>query len=109
MLNIVGIIPARGGSKSIKNKNIREFHGKPLISWTIECALNSNIDRVVVSTNDEAIRDISLNCGAEVPFLRPDELADDYSGVESVLKHAYEYFTNVEYYHVDVIVMLLPT
>jgi N-acylneuraminate cytidylyltransferase len=109
MSNIIGIIPARGGSQSIKNKNIRDFHGKPLISWTIECALESNLDRVIVSTDNQEIRDIALSCGAEVPFLRPTEFADNYSGIEPVLKHVYEYFTNVEHYQVDALVMLLPT
>lgn len=109
MSKIIGIIPARSGSQSIKKKNIRDFHGKPLISWTIESALESNLDRVIVSTNDQETKDIALSFGAEVPFLRPTELANSYSGIESVLKHAYEYFTNVEHYQVDAIVMLLPT
>lgn len=109
MPNIVGIIPARSGSQSIKNKNTRGFHGKPLISWTIECALESNLDRVIVSTDNQEIRDIALSCGAEAPFLRPTEFSDNHCGIEPVLKHTYEYLTNVEHYQVDAIVMLLPT
>ena len=75
---IVAIIPARGGSKGIKRKNIRILNGKPLISYTIEQALKSKyIDRVIVSTEDLEIAEISKSFGAEVPFLRPQELAQD--------------------------------
>jgi len=109
MPKIIGIIPARSGSESVHNKNIRSFHGKPLIAWTIECALASNLDRVIVSTNDEEIKAIAENYGAEVPFIRPDNLSDSYSGIEPVLKHSYEYLKEVEKYEADILVMLLPT
>ena len=109
MSNIVGIIPARGGSQSVQKKNIRIFHGKPLIAWTIECALASNLDRVIVSTNDDEIKDVALKYGAEVPFIRPDDLSDSYSGLEPVLKHTYEYLKEVEKYEADILILLLPT
>jgi len=106
---IIGIIPARSGSESVKNKNIRTFHGKPLIAWTIECALASRLDRVIVSTNDENIQNIAKEYGAEVPFLRPESISDNYCGIEPVLKHTYEYLKKEENFEADIIVMLLPT
>jgi len=81
----IAIIPARGGSKRIPRKNIIDFFGKPLIAYTIEAAINSKIfDKVIVSTDDEEIADISKKYGAEVPFLR-DIHADDYSNVSDVI------------------------
>ena len=109
MSKIIGIIPARSGSESVKNKNIRTFHGKPLIAWTIECALASRLDRVIVSTNDENIQNIAKEHGAEAPFLRPESISDNYCGIEPVLKHTYEYLKKEENYEADIIVMLLPT
>ena len=75
---LLAIIPARGGSKRLPRKNILNLAGKPLISWTIEAALGSKyIDRIVVSTDDNEIAVIAKQFGAEVPFLRPNELATD--------------------------------
>ncbi|MBU0720410.1 pseudaminic acid cytidylyltransferase [bacterium] len=85
----VAIIPARGGSKRIPRKNIKDFFGKPLIAYSIQTALDSQLfDKVIVSTDDEEIADIAKKYGAEVPFLRPSELSDDYSGTTDVTKHA---------------------
>lgn len=79
---VLVIIPARGSSKGVPRKNLRELCGKPLIAYTIEVALKSKlIDRVIVSTEDEEIAEISKSYGAEVPFLRPKEMAQDRSGV----------------------------
>lgn len=87
----IAIIPARGGSKRIPRKNIRKFRGKPMIGWSIEAALSCGcFDHVVVSTDDEEIADIARNLGAEVPFTRPAELSDDYTGTIPVLRHAVE-------------------
>lgn len=87
----VAIIPARSGSKRIKNKNVRLFHGKPIIAYSIECAINSKLfDRVVVSTDSIEIASISERYGAEVPFLRPEALSDDYTGTADVIGHAVE-------------------
>jgi pseudaminic acid cytidylyltransferase len=85
----VAIIPARGGSKRIPNKNIRVFAGKPMIVWSIEAAQKSAIfDQVLVSTDSEAIADVARAHGAQVPFWRPSELADDYSTTGQVMAHA---------------------
>ncbi len=91
----VAIIPARGGSKRIPRKNIKEFHGKPLIAYSIEVALKSKLfDKVIVSTDDEEIANVAKQYGAEVPFLRPKELSDDYTGTADVVSHAIEYLKN---------------
>lgn len=87
----LAVIPARGGSKRIPRKNIREFCGRPIIAWSIEAALQSGcFDRVVVSTDDEQIAAAARGCGAEVPFLRPAALADDHAGTLAVMRHAVE-------------------
>ncbi|WP_418181149.1 pseudaminic acid cytidylyltransferase [Aliarcobacter lanthieri] len=92
MLNCVAIIPARGGSKRIPKKNIKNFHGKPLIAYSIEIAIKSKLfSKVIVSTDDEEIANIARNYGAEVPFLRPNELSDDYIGTGEVISHAIEF------------------
>jgi CMP-N-acetylneuraminic acid synthetase len=86
-LKVVAVIPARGGSKRIPNKNIIDFMGKPLIAWTIEAAKRSGLfDSIIVSTDDERIADISRAWGAEVPSLRDDK-ADDYSTVSEATIH----------------------
>ena len=92
MKKVVAIIPARGGSKRIPRKNIKLFHGKPLISYSIEVALKSKLfEKVIVSTDDEEIAKIAIECGAVVPFLRPKELSDDFTGTGAVVNHALEY------------------
>lgn len=88
---LVALIPARSGSKGIIDKNIKLFCGKPLIQWTIEAALNSSsIDRVIVSTDDKKYASLSQKLGAEVPFIRPAELAKDNSPSISFILHALE-------------------
>lgn len=85
----IAIIPARGGSKRIPRKNIREFCGKPLIAYSIEAAKNSGLfDHVIVSTDDAEIREIALKYGAETPFVRPAELANDHATTVPVIKQA---------------------
>ena len=77
-MTLLALIPARGGSKGIPRKNIRPFCGKPLLQWSIDVALAApSVDQVVVSTDDPEIAEIACACGAEVPFLRPHELASD--------------------------------
>lgn len=96
----VAIIPARGGSKRIPRKNIKEFHGKPLIKYSIETALKTKLfDKVVVSTDDEEIAKIAIEYGAEVPFIRPDELSDDYIGTGAVIRHAVEFLESMGYHY----------
>lgn len=93
--NTVAIIPARGGSKRIPKKNIKFFHGLPLIAYSIKVAIDSELfDRVIVSTDDEEIADISKKYGAEVPFLRPKQLSDDFTITKDVIDHALEYLNN---------------
>jgi N-acylneuraminate cytidylyltransferase len=90
--NAVAIIPARGGSKRIPKKNIKEFHGLPLIAYSIKAALDSKLfDKVIVTTDDEEIATIAKRYGAEVPFIRPKELSDDFTGTGDVVKHALEW------------------
>jgi len=85
----IAIIPARGGSKRIPKKNIKDFHGKPLIAYSIETALKSKLfDKVVVSTDDEEIASIARKYGAQVPFIRPKSLSDDFTGTGKVVEHA---------------------
>lgn len=85
----IAIIPARGGSKRIPRKNIRLFHGKAMILWSIEAAKKSDIfDRIIVSTDDLEIKKIAEQHGAEVPFMRPPELADDYAATTEVISHS---------------------
>lgn len=88
----IAVIPARGGSKRIVNKNIKLFSGKPLISYSIEAALKAEIfDKIIVSTDSGTIADIAIKYGAEVPFMRPQNLADDYCPVGEVLTHAVKF------------------
>ena len=85
----VAIIPARGGSKRIPRKNVRLFAGKPIIAHSIGAALDSGcFDRVIVSTDDVEIAAVAREWGAETPFVRPPELADDHTGTNAVVKHA---------------------
>ena len=87
----LAIIPARGGSKRIPRKNIRPFSGKPIIAWSIEAAKASHcFDRIIVSTDDPEIAAVAKEWGADVPFMRPAELADDHTGTTAVIAHAIE-------------------
>lgn len=91
----IAIIPARGGSKRIPRKNIKHFCGKPMIAWPIEAAKISGLfDHIIVSTDDAEIAEVARQCGAEVPFMRPAELSDDYVGTGTVVKHAVEWVIN---------------
>ncbi len=92
MSKCVAIIPARGGSKRIPRKNIKEFHGKPLIAYSIEVALKSGLfEKVIVTTDDEEIADVAKKYGAEIPFIRPKELSDDFTGTGAVIAHAIKF------------------
>ena len=85
----VALIPARGGSKRIPGKNIKNFFGKPMIKWSIEACIDTQLfDRIIVSTDDHEIAEVAKRCGAEVPFIRPDNIADDYSTTTAVVSHA---------------------
>jgi N-acylneuraminate cytidylyltransferase len=85
----IAIIPARGGSKRIPRKNIKAFHGKPMIAYSIEAAVASGcFDKVIVSTDDTEIAEVAKKYGAEVPFLRPVDISDDYATTMDVMEHA---------------------
>ena len=106
---VVAIIPARGGSKGIPRKNIVDLCGKPLIAYSIEVALNSKcITRVVVSTDDEEVAEISKEYGAEVPFLRPKHLAEDRAKINDALKYTLKRL-KLEGYSPDAHAVLYPT
>ena len=106
---ILGLIPARGGSKGLLRKNIRQLHGKPLIAWTIGQGLASGfLDMVVVSTDDDEIASIAKEYGAEIPFMRPAELAGDAVPAIAVVEDAIRYF-NGEGRSFDYVALLEPT
>ena len=103
------LIPAKGGSTRLPRKNIRLLGGRPLIAWAIESAYSAAIPaHIVVSTEDEEIAAVARDCGAEVPFLRPDELSRDPAGVVDVALHALDWFASNER-HFKTLVILLPT
>lgn len=88
----LAVIPARGGSKRIPRKNIKLFGGKPMVAWSIEAAHRTGLfDRIVVSTDDKEISSIARKYGADVPFVRPAKLSDDYTGTSPVIAHAIEW------------------
>lgn len=89
------VIPARGGSKRIPNKNIKSFSGKPIIAWSIEAALQSKcFDQVIVTTDDPKIAEVAQAYGADIPFMRPSELADDHTGTVPVVQHAVQWLAD---------------
>ena len=91
----VAIIPARGGSKRIPKKNTKNFLGKPIISYSIEIAISTNLfDRIIVSTDSEDVAKVAIEYGAETPFMRPKELADDFTGNHEVIRHAVNWLEN---------------
>jgi pseudaminic acid cytidylyltransferase len=88
-MKTIAVIPARGGSKRIPHKNIKNFCGKPIIAYSIEAAKKSQLfDKIIVSTDDEQIAEVARKHGAEIPFMRPKELADDFTGTDTVILHA---------------------
>jgi len=110
MTEILAIIPARGGSKGIPRKNIRNFVGYPLISYSIAAGLQSElVTRTIVSTDDEEITAVARDYGAETPFLRPAVFAEDNTTDLPVFEHALRWLAENENYHPDVVVQLRPT
>lgn len=109
-MEVLALIPARGGSKGIPKKNIYPLLGKPLIVWTIEAARRSKrITRVIVSTDSQEIADIAKTAGAEIPFLRPAEFAQDDTPDLPVFEHALSWLNEQENYEPDFVVHLWPT
>lgn len=108
-MNVLGLIPARGGSKGVPRKNIRLLAGKPLLAYTAESALAANrLTRILLSTDDEEIAEVGRSCGLEVPFLRPAELAEDTTPTLPVVQHAVQ-FLEAQGEQFDAICLLQPT
>ena len=106
-LNILALIPARAGSKRLPGKNKKDLCGKPLIAWTIEAALKSKyLNQVIVSTDCEQIAEISKQYGAQVPFVRPENISLDTSSTIEVINHCLDYYKEKDYTH---ILLLQPT
>lgn len=94
----IAVIPARGGSKRIPRKNIRDFCGKPIIAYSIAAARDSRLfDHILVSTNDQEIADVARAYGAETPFIRPAELANDWTGTTEVIAHATQWMLDQQW------------
>lgn len=109
-MNIYTVIPARGGSKSIPKKNIQPLHGKPLIYYSIRYSLNCLlVSHTVISTDSEEIAEIGRRYGAEVPFIRPAELARDDTPDYPVFRHALDTLEDLRKERIDLIVLLRPT
>lgn len=107
---VLAIIPARGGSKGIPRKNIKPLAGKPLIAWTIEEAKKSKyIDIIIVSTDSKEIADVSIKYGADIPFIRPKELAADETPSSEVILHATEWLRINQNQKFDILILLQPT
>ncbi len=110
MLRLLAVIPARGGSKGIPRKNVKEFLGRPLLAWTVDVAKASKVfERVIVSTDDQDIAAIGRACGAEVPFLRPGYLAEDTAPTAPVIHHAVDWLHRKEQWLPDFVMVLEPT
>lgn len=109
-MSVLAIVPARGGSKSLPRKNVRPLGGHPLLAYSIAAGLQARqVDRVIVSTDDEEIAGIGRQYGAEVPFLRPAELAEDDTPDLPVFQHALEWLAENEGFRAEIVVQLRPT
>ena len=109
-MNILALIPARGGSKGIKMKNIKKFKGKELIYWSIKIAKDSEyINRIIVSTDNNEIKETALKYGAEVPFMRPKHISGDLSNDYQFIRHCLDYLKETEGEIPDIVVQLRPT
>ena len=107
---VLGLIPARGGSKGVLRKNIRPLCKRPLIDYTVKVALEAgSLDRIIVSTDDVEIAKVVERGGAQVPFLRPAEYATDTSSTISVIHHALDWLKKHEAYSPDAVALLSPT
>ena len=110
MTEIMALIPARGGSKGIPRKNIRNFNGFPLIAWSIAAGLQAeSVTRTIVSTDDAEIAEVARQWGADTPFLRPAEFAQDKTTDLPVYQHALQWLAENENYKPDVVIQLRPT
>ncbi len=109
-MKILGIVTARGGSKRVPRKNIKEFCGKPLLTWTAEASIASGVlDRFILSTDDDEIAEEGKKAGLEVPFMRPVELSNDTASSYGVVKHAVEWLRDNEQYEAPWVILLEPS
>ena len=109
-MNILGLIPARGGSKTIPRKNIISLYGKPLLAYTCKAALGSQkLTRVILNTDDQEIAEAGRQYGVETPFIRPVDLAGDETPILPVIKNTIEWLEEVEDFFTDMVVLLQPT
>lgn len=109
-LKVLGIVGIRSGSKGVPNKNIRNLCGKPLVGWVLHTAQRSrSINRLVVSTDSEKYAEIAKECGAEVPYLRPPELAQDKSSEIDYVRHMLDWLYTNERYRPDIVVRMMAT
>ena len=108
-MRVLGVIPARGGSKGVPRKNIKELNGKPLIGYTIEAALASKLDRVIVSTDDIEIKEVVNKLGVDTPFCRPEELGSDTAKSIDVAVHALKTMEKIDSVTYDAFMLLQPT
>src|SRR5688500_3352584 len=107
---VLALVPARGGSKGIPQKNLRHLRGHPLVGWAVAAGLDaSRVDRTICSTDDSDIAEVAANYGADVPFLRPSSLAEDRTTDLEVFQHALTWLERVEQWVPDVVVLLRPT
>ena len=110
MTSHLALIPARGGSKGIPRKNVRNFAGYPLIAWSIAAAKQSElVTRVIVSTDDEEIASVAREFGAETPFVRPAKFAEDNTTDLPVFEHALQWLAEDENYRPEIVAQLRPT
>ncbi len=109
-MNVLGLIPARGGSKAINKKNIAHLAGKPLLAYTCEAALSSlRLSRVVLNTDDPEIADVGRAWGVDTPFMRPADLAKDDTPILPVIQHSLAWLQKQQKFLVDIVVLLQPT
>jgi len=109
-VNVLGLIPARAGSKAIPKKNIALLAGKPLLAYTCEAALASQrLSGVLLNTDDDEIAEVGRAHGVETPFIRPSDLADDETPILSVLQHTLAWLKDQQNFQVDIVVLLQPT
>mgnify|MGYP006173055591 FL=1 len=105
----IAVIPARGGSKRVPRKNIKEFFGKPMLAWSIEAAMSSNLfDQIIVSTDDQEIAKVAESLGANIPFIRPEKISDDFATTTDVIAHAVEWMIE-ENYSVEAVCCIYAT
>lgn len=108
-MKVLGVITARGGSKGVPGKNLKPLGGKPLLFYTVDAAIDTALDRLILSTDDPQIAEAGRALGCEVPFMRPAELARDETPHLPVIQHAVQWLAEHDNYHADAVVILQPT